>query len=400
MGPKYLLLVCLIAIAVVSTVRPGTTAESCVPVGTWVEPASGQHLTHPAMISRLANGGVVLLGEAHNRADHHRWQLQTIASLYGHRSDLVMAFEMFPRRVQPVLEKWVDGQFGAEEFLTEVSWNRTWGIDPALYMPLLDFAAMNRVRTIALNIDSKLVKRVGEEGWQAIPPDDREGISNPLPATDAYRAQLKKVYLQHLDDDHPATNDPDKLGPDDPEFLRFVEAQLLWDRAFAEAIVETQSGADSPLVVAIIGMSHLEHGYGVPRQLASLGVEDPLVLLPWDVNRDCADLSPDLASAIFGVRPPKQASSHGATGSKPRLGVYIEDGDGGVLVTNVAEGSVAEAADVRAKDVIVKAAGVTVARTSELITVVHRQAPGTWLPLLIRRQQQDIEIIAKFPAHQ
>jgi len=33
----------------------------------------------------------------------------------------------------------------------------------------------------------------------------------------------------------------------------------------------------------------------------------------------------------------------------------------------------------------------------DLMEVVARQAPGTWLPLSIRRDGQEIDIIAKFP---
>ena len=33
----------------------------------------------------------------------------------------------------------------------------------------------------------------------------------------------------------------------------------------------------------------------------------------------------------------------------------------------------------------------------DLIQIVQRQAPGTWLPLKVRRSGEDIEIVAKFP---
>ena len=42
---------------------------------------------------------------------------------------------------------------------------------------------------------------------------------------------------------------------------------------------------------------------------------------------------------------------------------------------------------------------VGVSRTRELIEIVQRQAPGTWLPLVINRDGQALEVIAKFPSH-
>jgi len=46
---------------------------------------------------------------------------------------------------------------------------------------------------------------------------------------------------------------------------------------------------------------------------------------------------------------------------------------------------------------VVRAAGLETRNSDDLIEIVGRQAPGTWLPLSIRRDEQEIELIAKFP---
>jgi hypothetical protein len=35
---------------------------------------------------------------------------------------------------------------------------------------------------------------------------------------------------------------------------------------------------------------------------------------------------------------------------------------------------------------------------ADLVTIVRRQAPGTWLPLAVRRGEQSLEVVARFPA--
>ena len=42
-------------------------------------------------------------------------------------------------------------------------------------------------------------------------------------------------------------------------------------------------------------------------------------------------------------------------------------------------------------------AGLPLKNTEDAIAIVKRQAPGTWLPLKIRRDDQEMEVIAKFP---
>jgi S1-C subfamily serine protease len=101
-----------------------------------------------------------------------------------------------------------------------------------------------------------------------------------------------------------------------------------------------------------------------------------------------------LAEAVFVVEP---ASHVEPVRPRPRLGVLIETGEGGVRIAKVVEGSVAEETKLATGDIVVSAAGVPIKRVSDLIEIVQRQAPGTWLPLKIRRNDEDIEVVAKFP---
>ena len=63
----------------------------------------------------------------------------------------------------------------------------------------------------------------------------------------------------------------------------------------------------------------------------------------------------------------------------------------------VIKGSVAEASGLAASDIVVSAAGRPVEKVSQLIAIIGRQAPGTWLPLTIKRDGKDLEVLAKFP---
>jgi len=83
---------------------------------------------------------------------------------------------------------------------------------------------------------------------------------------------------------------------------------------------------------------------------------------------------------------------------KPRLGVVIETADKRVRIVRVTKNSVAERAELAKGDVIAAAAGVEVRRNQELIAIIQRQAPGTWLPLKVRRNGRTLDIVAKFPA--
>jgi S1-C subfamily serine protease len=70
---------------------------------------------------------------------------------------------------------------------------------------------------------------------------------------------------------------------------------------------------------------------------------------------------------------------------------------GEVRVAEVVPDSIAAAAGVAAGDVVVQAAGAAVGSAQDLIGAVQRQAPGTWLPLVLKRDGRTVETVAKFP---
>jgi uncharacterized iron-regulated protein len=326
-----------------------------------------------ALIAEMAGREVVLLGEHHDQADHHRWQLHTLAALHAQRPRMVIGFEAFPRRVQPVLDKWVAGSLTPAQFLAEVKWEEVWNIPAELYLPLFEFARLNRVPMVALNVERKLTETVAARGWDAVPEAEREGLSRPAPAPKAYLDELERVHKQHKGEG---------------TLANFVQAQQTWDRAMAQALAPHASGA---LVVGIIGSGHLRNGHGVPLQLRDLGVKRVGTLLPLEASR-CKEAVAGLADAVFvltegaPVKPPP-----------PRLGVQLAQEGEAVRLAEVTPGGLAERSGLRKGDIVAAAAGKPVKRVAELIGAVRAQPDGTWLPLQVRRGGETQEHIIKFP---
>ena len=371
----------------------GAAAPACPGVGEWGRPTADgvTRLDSAALYAEAARQRVVLLGEQHDSAEHHRWQLQVLGALHARRPHLAIGFEMFPRRAQPVLDRWVAGELGEAEFLKLANWDEVWGFDANLYLPLFHFARMNRIPMLALNVDNELVKEVGRVGWEAVPEAKREGVGAPAPVDAGYLADLLQAWRMHLK--HGVKKGDVEADAGDPAFLRFQQAQLLRDRAFAEGIAAALRRPDTPLVVGIIGAGHLRNGRGVPQQLAALEVDRVAVYLPYDAGDDCRAPQPGYADAVFGVRPPPVA----AAGWRPLLGIRISDASGGARVENVVKDSPAEAAGLREGDLIATIAGQPVANTRDVVVTVARQAPGTWLPLKAVRDGAEIDLVAKFP---
>jgi uncharacterized iron-regulated protein len=353
---------------------------SCGRPGQWLTPTDAQaQPTEPRpVLERMARQQVVLLGEAHDSAEDHRWQLHTLTQIHALQPKLAIGFEMFPRRVQPALDQWVAGTLSETEFLRQSEWDKVWGFDARDYLPLFHFARMNRIPMLALNIERGVVDAVGKQGYDAVSEAQREGVGRPAAPTETYRKHLRAVF-----DHHPAK------ARGDAAFPRFVEAQSFWDRAMAEAIASHLKRVPDALVVGIMGAGHVRNGHGVAHQLKDLGVGQVGLLMTWERDESCADLGKGYADALYLIESPKD--------NPPRLGVGTDVDKDGLRITAITPGSVAEIAGLKSGDVILEVAGQPAKSILILRSVVQRQVPGTWLPLKVRREGKELEIIARFP---
>lgn len=378
-------------------------ASACLDAAAWtrLDGARPRPAGAASVFAEMAKRDVVLLGERHDAGDDHRWQVQALAALHAQRPEMVIGFEMFPRRVQPALDRWVAGELTVRQFLEQSEWDKVWTYPAEFYLPLFEFARMNRIPMLALNVDQRLTQAIAEKGWDALAPAEREGVGRAAPPAGAYRDFLREVYRLHL-----AMPGRDAAGAGshaagdehgiERGFGRFVESQTTWDRAMAEALARRAvAGPDGakPLLVGIIGSGHLRFGYGVPHQLRDLGVSKIGVLLPVALDADCAAIRNGLADAVFAL--PKQAV---AAVEPPRLGVSLTGREGKVSVAEVVADSLAERSGLRSGDRLLSVAGQPAKNIAQIIAAIRRQPGGTWLPLQVLRGDETLDLVVKFPA--
>ena len=238
---------------------------------TWFNPDTGKIIDFHDLMHQMVNKEVVLLGETHDIAEIHRWQMHVIAALHMLRKNLMVGFEMFPKALQSVLDEWVDGKLDTKAFIKKSEWNEVWGFPEDIYLPIFHFCRQHNIRMLALNCSRTLVTRVGIEGWENIPVEERDGLTPAAPATENFMAYLRSYGAM-------------SQQPIERSAEHFVRAQQTWDRAFACNIAYAINNArkvssETPLVVGIIGRGHMEYGHGTPYQLSDLGIHNTGVLL-------------------------------------------------------------------------------------------------------------------------
>lgn len=376
---------------------------ACPPAGQWFDPSTGETLTSSEAIARLSTADAILLGESHGDPDMHLWQATTAAAIAARRDGAQYGYEMLPRVAQPTLDAWAKGEIGRHEFLTGANWPAVWGFPADAYDPILRLPRLQAAPAIALNVNRDLVRKVGRDGWGGVPLAEREGLTDPAPASPAYIARLDEVLARKAAGAAPdfAERHGEKTSDGDKERQRrhFIEAQLVWDRAFAEGIAGALKARPTLPVVAFMGSGHVEYGHGVAHQLYDLGVASVRTAVATHAGPDCA-LEPDdaglaVADLVYGL---PSATTEPGPPPRPRIGVFIQDAlGGGAEITRVVDGSPAAEAGFQAGDVVTEAAGQPIAGASELGALIRTHAWGAWLPFAVKRAEATQEFVVKLP---
>lgn len=365
--------------------------KQCVKDLSWYIPASKKVITPQKMIKKVRKREVVLLGEHHDNDEHHRWQLQAIVSLFNYHPDMVLAFEMFPRKVQPVLDQWIEGKLSEKAFLKQTEWNKHWTYDAQFYMPVFHFARMNKIPMRAVNIDRQFINRIQEEGLENIPQDERQGLRQPAKFSKEYISFMQAVFQKH---GPKHDNKPKELSAKQKKmFDKFMQVQALWDGAMAQGIQKALQDFPGHQVVAMMGSGHMANGFGVPLQLKSLKINSIATLVPWHEQFQCDQLTEKFADVVIGLPSFKTPVSK----AKPKLGIYMEPATEGVRIKKVYENTVASQTGLKDQDIILEMAGRPISNMGEIVEIVQGMVLGSWLPITVQRDDKKKVLVAKFP---
>jgi uncharacterized iron-regulated protein len=149
----------------------------------------GDRISFSKLIDDLSTIRVVLMGETHDQVEHHRIEMKVLQGLLEKGKDVALGMEMFERSQQPILDHWSQGLLTEEEFLKEVNWDTTWGMDYDLYKGILDEIRSQHLKVLGLNIERDLVRKVAQSGMGGLSFKDKE----KLPEMDLTDRQLHSL---------------------------------------------------------------------------------------------------------------------------------------------------------------------------------------------------------------
>lgn len=271
----------------------------------------------------------IFIGEMHDNYAHHANQLQIIKYLKENGVKVAVGFEMVQKQFQPILSSFVSGKISEAEFLDGIEYYDRWGFDYNLYAPIFRYLRDNKIPTIALNIDSAIIKKISSGKADELTKEELANLPKEMKLLNKdYEKIMNNIFNMH----------PPKAGIK-RSFSDFYLVQNIWDETMAESAVRFQQENQGYTVVIIAGSGHVGKNSGIPLRYERLTGKKPFVITQDDI------LDGTHSDVVLST---DQIFSEGT----PKLGVSVNTEGENLVVENVEKGSPAAEAGIKAKDIL------------------------------------------------
>ena len=226
--------------------------------------ADGQIISLADIVKDLSAARLVFMGELHTTQSHHHAQLQTVRALKEAGTPVAIGLEMFRRESQPDLDRWVQGELSEKEF--EQIYYKNWNYPYHLYKDIFLYAREHKIPMVGLNVPPEVTKQVARAGFDSLSPKQRGDLPMVTCRVDPeYLAFIRRSLAMH--------------GHGGLDFIRFCEAQLVWDTAMAWSLLHYLEKNPESTVVVVAGSGH-SWKKGIPAQIRSRSQLPFRVILP------------------------------------------------------------------------------------------------------------------------
>lgn len=278
-----------VGIVSLAPAHPHRSPESDVVINRLVNPTSARDLD--ALLDQIQTSRVVMVGETHDRYDHHLNQLAVIRGLHERGIPLAIGMEYFQRPFQQHLDDFSAGHIDEARLLERTEWHQRWRFDVRLYRDILSYAQRHRLPLVALNAATETVSAVSNGGIESLDAEHRAFFPPRIElATGAYRRQLQQVFALHG-------------AMPRARMDRFLEVQYVWDHTMARTAGDYLTANPDRTLVLLAGSGHLLHDDAIPQRLRRINPARQAVLVT-DTGHMPAGAAPDYVFAATDLSPP------------------------------------------------------------------------------------------------
>ncbi len=326
-------------------------------------------------VEQLADTRVVLVGETHNRYEHHLVQLAILRAIHQRHPAMALGVEWFQQDVQTHLDNYIAGTITEAQMLHRTEYYERWRFDYRHYRPIMEYAREHRIPVLALNAPASITRQIGREGIESLSDEARSRLPTTLDRSNSsYVERIREAYEAHPESEQPFDN--------------FLTVQLVWDETMARNTARYLEQNPGHRMVVLAGTGHAGYRSAIPDRIVR---RLPVSTITVVTENQLPDTAPAAGSAdVVVVGPALELTPSG------KLGVLIHTEQSRVLITKVLEESGAFKSGIRAGDQIVKLDGREIRSFSDLKLALLHQRPGDTVNVQVKSDNEpsrDLQVI-------
>lgn len=246
-------------------------------------------ISRDELLEALRKSPLVLLGEVHDNADHHRLRAGLIGTLASQRraseTGPAIVFEHIRADQQPEVDGYLSAgsEHSAQGLLQVLAWEQSGWPAGSLFAPLFDEALRFRLPILGGNTSREAIKDVGRKGLAALPAKERTRVGIDV----QLEAPLNQALIAEIQASHCG------LLPE-AAFTPMAIAQQYRDAHLADVLLAAQRNHGSSVLIA--GNGHVRSDRGVPwhirRRAPGLGTVAVVFAEVEDGNADWESYPP------------------------------------------------------------------------------------------------------------
>ena len=226
----------------------------------------GANITPGELIDRLSGERHILLGEIHDNKDHHLLQAWVIAQLAALHRKPSIVMEQIRVDQAGILKLFMSGKFKtAERMGPAIGWEKSGWPKWENYQPIAKAALGNKLPIYAGDTTRPMNRKVGKQGFKALPSGDTSDLGLDLPLGD----ELDNALAIELVSSHCDLMPAKMMGP-------MALVQRYRDAHLARALREANL-VDGSILIA--GNGHVRTDRAVPWYLRGEHIKSVTVMI-------------------------------------------------------------------------------------------------------------------------
>ena len=209
----------------------------------------GEFIDRQTLVKDLLNYDIIVFGEKHDSAVHHKNQLDVISEVAKHGS-IDVGLEFVSWIDQGTLDLFLNGGKNEADFLKAMQWGKT---SFAYYEPLIEIAVTSGGRVYGINAPNALVHKIAMQGLCTLSEQEKKLLPEDFSVGgDLYYKRFKSTmkYMKH-----------DML---DGATKNFFAAHSVWDDTMAyHSLIDISRNK----FFIIVGNFHAEYKLGLTARL-------------------------------------------------------------------------------------------------------------------------------------